>query len=63
MLDKTQSAVVQSTVVNACHLTCAIASKVLGVTITDTIHGQSVTRNAINKIVIEEIKKTHFKEV
>lgn len=62
MLDKTQASVAQSTVVNATNLAAAISSKLLGVHINDAVHGQAVTRNTINRLVIEEIKKELMKE-
>ena len=55
MLDKTQLATTQTTVVNACHLASAICSQVLGVSVNDQVHGQAVSRNSINKIVLDEI--------
>ncbi len=60
MLDKEKASVVQSTVVNATNFVAAIASKVLGTSIPDTVHGQAVTRNTINRMVIGEIRKTHI---
>lgn len=60
MLDKTQASVAQSTVVNATNLACAIASQVLGVSIPNQVHGESVTRNTINRLVIEDIRQTHM---
>lgn len=60
MLDKTQASVAQSTVANATHLACAIASKVLGVSIPDKLHGENITRNTINRIVVSEIRQTHM---
>lgn len=56
MLNKAQASVVQSTVVNATNLAVAIASQVLGNTIPEEIHGEAVTRNTINRIVIDEIR-------
>ena len=60
MLDKTQASVAQSTVANATNLACAIASQVLGVSIPDQLHGENITRNTINRIVIDEIRATHI---
>lgn len=62
MLDKTQASVAQTTVANATNLACAIASRVLGVSIPDKLHGESVTRNTINRIVIEDIRQTHMSQ-
>jgi RNase P protein component len=58
MLDKTQASVAQSTVVNATNLACAIAAHVLGVSIPDQLHGESVTRNTIKRIVLDDIRQT-----
>jgi hypothetical protein len=60
MLDKTQASIAQSTVVNATNLAVAIASRVVGETIPDEIHGESVTRNTINRIVIDEMRNKHI---
>lgn len=60
MLDKTQASVAQSTVANATHLACAIASRVLGVSIPNQLHGESVARNTINRIVVEKIRQTQL---
>lgn len=60
MLDKTQASVVQSTVVNATNLVAAIASRVLGVSIPNVFHGEAVTRNSINRMVLAELRQTFF---
>lgn len=60
MLDKTQASVVQSTVVNATNLVAAIASKVLGTSIPNVVHGEAVTRNSINRMVIAQMRQTFF---
>ncbi len=60
MLDKTQASVTQNTIINATNLAVAIASKVLGNTIPDKLHGESVTRNTINKLVLADIRQAHM---
>ena len=60
MLDKVQASVTQSTIVNATNLACAIVSRVAGVSFPNKVHGESITRNTINRYVLESIKLKHL---
>ena len=55
MLDKTASLTTHTTVVNATDLAVAIASKVFGDAVPDTIGDAAITRNSINHGVLGAI--------
>jgi len=56
MLDESQKAVVQTTVLNAVNLTTAIASKVLGYSVGDEINEKPVTNSVISNLVLANIE-------
>jgi len=56
MLDKNQTVVAQTTVLNATHLATALASKVFGNSLDDKINGQDLSRDIITKVVIGAIR-------
>lgn len=60
MLVQTQAVVTQATVNNAAALAVAIAAQVIGNSIGDRLHGENVTREAINQVVASEIENKFF---
>jgi hypothetical protein len=56
MLDKNQTVVAQTTVLNATHLAIALASKVFGNTLGEQVNGENLTRDTIAKVVIGDIR-------